>query len=105
MAGELEWRRALRYPPFSTLVRIVCSAPVEGGAGARRARRARAAAAAAVRARLDGAAGAALGPAPLFRLRGRERSQVVVKATDRRARWRRSTRRCRRSRPTGRRGA
>ena len=27
----------------------------------------------------------ALGPAPLFRLRGRERSQVVVKAEDRRA--------------------
>ena len=90
VAGELEWRRALRYPPFSTLVRIVCSAPVGNGgaagagvavAGAGAAQ----AAAAAVRARLDGAAGAALGPAPLFRLRGRERSQVVVKATDRRA--------------------
>src|SRR5919108_4189655 len=58
-----------------TLVRIVCSGAPGGGA---------AAAAAAVRARLDGAApGAVLGPAPLFRLRGRERSQVVVKATDR----------------------
>ena len=76
VAAELERRAALRYPPFSTLVRIVCfSAP--GGAAH--------AAAAAVRARLDGAAGAALGPAPLFRLRGRERSQVVVKATDRAA--------------------
>ena len=89
VAGELEWRRALRYPPFSTLVRIVCSAPVEGGAGAGSGAGmgagAAPAAAAAVRARLDGAAGAALGPAPLFRLRGRERSQVVVKATDRRA--------------------
>jgi len=88
--GELEWRRALRYPPFSTLVRIVCSAPVgnggAAGAGAAVAGAGAAqAAAAAVRARLDGAAGAALGPAPLFRLRGRERSQVVVKATDRRA--------------------
>jgi primosomal protein N' (replication factor Y) len=90
VSGELEWRRALRYPPFSTLVRIVCSAPVGNGgaagagvavAGAGAAQ----AAAGAVRARLDGAAGAALGPAPLFRLRGRERSQVVVKATDRRA--------------------
>jgi primosomal protein N' (replication factor Y) len=39
------------------------------------------AAAAAIQARLPGA----LGPAPLFRLRGRERSQVVVKAADRRA--------------------
>jgi primosomal protein N' (replication factor Y) (superfamily II helicase) len=105
VAGELEWRRALRYPPFSTLVRIVCSAAVgdggRGASGAGRGARARPgagpvagagtgagaaqAAAAAVRARLDGAAGAALGPAPLFRLRGRERSQVVVKATDRRA--------------------
>ena len=37
------------------------------------------AAAAAVRERLDGA----LGPAPLFRLRGRERAQVVVKAAER----------------------
>jgi primosomal protein N' (replication factor Y) len=74
VAGELERRRALRYPPFSTLVRIVCSSEDAGSAGA---------AAAAVRARLDGAAGAVLGPAPLFRLRGRERSQVVVKAEDR----------------------
>jgi primosomal protein N' (replication factor Y) len=77
VATELEWRRALRYPPFSTLVRIVCSSEPGGAA---------AAAAAAVRARLDGgAAGAALGPAPLFRLRGRERSQVVVKADQRAA--------------------
>ncbi|MEA2286663.1 MAG: hypothetical protein QOJ21_2706 [Solirubrobacteraceae bacterium] len=74
VAGELERRRALRYPPFSTLVRIVCSSEDAGRAGA---------AAAAVRERLDGAAGAVLGPAPLFRLRGRERSQVVVKAEDR----------------------
>jgi primosomal protein N' (replication factor Y) len=89
VAGELEWRRALRYPPFSTLVRIVCSAPASGAAGASgpgAAAGAAHAAAAAVRSRLaDGAAGAALGPAPLFRLRGRERSQVVVKASDRRA--------------------
>jgi primosomal protein N' (replication factor Y) len=74
VAGELERRRALRYPPFSTLVRIVCSSEDAAVAGA---------AAAAVRARLDGAAGAVLGPAPLFRLRGRERSQLVVKAEDR----------------------
>src|SRR3954449_690443 len=104
VAGELEWRRALRYPPFSTLVRIVCSAPARGAGGRRplppppfstlvrivcsapAGGGAAQAAAAAVRARLDGgAAGAALAPAPLFRLRGRERSQVVVKATERRA--------------------
>jgi primosomal protein N' (replication factor Y) len=75
VATELEWRRALRYPPFSTLVRIVCSSERGGAAQA---------AAATIRARLDGgAAGQALGPAPLFRLRGRERSQVVVKASER----------------------
>ena len=72
LAEELERRRALRYPPFSTLIRVVCSSEVPGAALA---------AATAVRARLSGA----LGPAPLFRLRGRERAQVVVKAQDRAA--------------------
>jgi primosomal protein N' (replication factor Y) len=76
LAGELERRAALRYPPFSTLIRVVCSSPAPGSAHA---------AAAAVRAALDGARVPALGPAPLFRLRGRERSQVVVKAGDRAA--------------------
>ncbi|HEU4974305.1 MAG TPA: primosomal protein N' [Baekduia sp.] len=72
LAEELERRRFLRYPPFSTLIRVVCAAEAPGAAQA---------AAAAVHARLPGA----LGPAPLFRLRGRERSQVVVKGADRRA--------------------
>jgi primosomal protein N' (replication factor Y) len=70
LAGELERRRALRYPPFSTLIRVVCSSQAPGAALL---------AATAVRERLDGA----LGPAPLFRLRGRERAQVVVKAAER----------------------
>ena len=69
-AGELERRRALRYPPFASLVRVVCSA-VEPGAAHR--------AATAVRERLGLPAGAVLGPAPLFRLRGRERAQLVLK--------------------------
>jgi primosomal protein N' (replication factor Y) len=76
LAGELERRRALRYPPFSDLIRIVCLA-----SDARAAQLA--AAEIAERVRIPGAA--VLGPAPLFRLRGRERSQVVVKATDRAA--------------------
>ena len=76
VAGELERRRRLSYPPFATLVRIVCSS-LPGGAAA--------AAAGAVRVALGPAAGTVLGPAPLFRLRGRERSQVVVKASDRAA--------------------
>ncbi|CAB4862577.1 unannotated protein [freshwater metagenome] len=70
LAGELDRRRVLRYPPFSTLIRIVCSGTDAGAVQA---------AAAAIQARLPGS----LGPAPLFRLRGRERSQVVVKAADR----------------------
>jgi primosomal protein N' (replication factor Y) len=70
LAGELERRQALRYPPFSTLIRVVCSSEAPGAALT---------AATAVRERL----GSALGPAPLFRLRGRERAQVVVKAAER----------------------
>ena len=72
LAEELARRRALRYPPFSTLIRVVCSSEAHGAALA---------AATAVRERLSDA----LGPAPLFRLRGRERAQVVVKAQDRTA--------------------
>jgi primosomal protein N' (replication factor Y) len=74
LAAELERRRALRYPPFSELVRIVCSAP---GASAA------AGAAHAVRERVDLPGAQVLGPAALFRLRGRERFQVVVKASER----------------------
>jgi len=77
LAGELARRELLRYPPFASLIRVVCSAPDAGDA---------AAAAAAVAQRLGEVPGAqVLGPAPLFRLRGRERSQLVVKATRRRA--------------------
>jgi primosomal protein N' (replication factor Y) len=74
LAGELARREALGYPPFAHLIRIVCSSPEPGIA---------ATAAAAVRARLDPPHADVLGPAPLFRLRGRERSQVVVKGRDR----------------------
>jgi len=81
VAGELQRRFALRYPPFATLVRVVCSAT-----DARVAQDA----AAAVRAAIDAAGGGGedaqvLGPAPLFRLRGRERRQLVVKSADRAA--------------------
>jgi primosomal protein N' (replication factor Y) len=77
VAGELARRRALGYPPFADLIRVVCTSE---DAGAPRT------AAAAVVAAVDGTPGAAvLGPAPLFRLRGRHRAQVVVKAADRRA--------------------
>jgi primosomal protein N' (replication factor Y) len=76
LAGELERRRLLSYPPFASLIRVTCSAEEAGDATA---------AAVAVRERIDAVPAAiVLGPAPLFRLRGRERSQLVVKATQRR---------------------
>ncbi|PZR68792.1 MAG: primosomal protein N' [Solirubrobacterales bacterium] len=74
IAGELERRAALRYPPFAELIRVVCASPAVGSAIA---------AAAAIAERLDSEAGALLGPAPLFRLRGRERAQLLIKAHDR----------------------
>jgi primosomal protein N' (replication factor Y) (superfamily II helicase) len=79
LAGELERRRALRYPPFSHLIRIVCAAELAEAART---------AALALRGALaqHGAGGEAsvLGPASLFRLRGRERQVLVVKANERR---------------------
>ncbi len=75
LEGELARREALRYPPFSHLIRIVCSAPeaaaVRGAAQALRAVLG------------DVPTAQVLGPAPLFRLRGRERAQLVIKAGDR----------------------
>ena len=80
LAGELERRRALDYPPFSHLIRVVCAAVESAQARA---------AAQTLRDTLSPAlaeAGAQLlGPAALFRLRGRERQVLVVKARERRA--------------------
>jgi len=68
LAGELERRRALGYPPFRHLVRIVVTGP--DLADATRALD-----------ELKGGLGEAelLGPAPLLRLRGRHRAQLVGK--------------------------
>jgi primosomal protein N' (replication factor Y) len=76
LAGELERRRALGYPPFSTLIRVVCSAPDAAAALA---------AAETLRAGIEPPGAAVLGPAPLFALRGRARAQLVIKAARRRA--------------------
>ena len=64
----------LRYPPFGHLIRVVCSSPEAGP---------EAAAGAALRERLELPDATVLGPAPLFRLQGRERSQIVVKSAER----------------------
>jgi len=74
LEGELGRREALGYPPFGHIIRVVCSSPEHGP---------EAAAAEAIRERLHAAGATALGPAPLFRLKARERSQVVVKGHDR----------------------
>jgi primosomal protein N' (replication factor Y) (superfamily II helicase) len=70
LAGELERREALGYPPFRHLVRIVVSGP-EPEAPMRALEELKAA-----------VGGELLGPAPIMRLRGRHRAQLVAK-TDR----------------------
>jgi primosomal protein N' (replication factor Y) len=72
--GELERRRALGYPPFQHLVRIVVTGPER--ADAMRALE-----------ELKAGLGEAelLGPAPLLRLRGRHRAQLVGKTVRPRA--------------------
>jgi primosomal protein N' (replication factor Y) len=76
IADELTRRRALSYPPFASLIRVVCSAEAEPPARE---------AADAIHARLVHGAAILLGPAPLYRLRGRHRTQIVVKAQERQA--------------------
>jgi primosomal protein N' (replication factor Y) len=73
LAGELERRRELGYPPFRHLVSVTVSGP----APAPPAR-----ALAELRAGLEGLGADLLGPAPLLRLRGRFRSQLIAKTPD-----------------------
>ncbi|MGZ4482433.1 MAG: replication restart helicase PriA, partial [Gaiellales bacterium] len=75
LMGELERRRELGYPPFGRLVRVLVTAPAADVAeGAVRALAEAAAPA------LDG--DRLLGPAPLFRVRDRARSHLLVKTAD-----------------------
>jgi primosomal protein N' (replication factor Y) len=76
LADELARRGALRYPPFGTMIRVVCSATEPERAHAT---------ATALRARIAPPGAVVLGPAPLFRLRGRARVQLVVKTAERAA--------------------
>ncbi len=77
LAGELERRKLLRYPPYSHLVRI-------NFAGEQEARLEEAASGLAteLRGRLPRDA-ELLGPAPMFRVRNRHRRRVLIKAADR----------------------
>jgi primosomal protein N' (replication factor Y) len=73
LAGELERRRDLGYPPFRHLVSVHASAP-EAEPAIRLLTE--------LRAGLECAGDELLGPAPLLRLRGRHRAQLLAK-TDR----------------------
>jgi primosomal protein N' (replication factor Y) (superfamily II helicase) len=79
LAEELERRRALRYPPFSHLIEIGLSSaeerPLDPAAEAMGA----------LLADRLGADAELLGPAPLFRRRGRHRRRLLVKSTERAA--------------------
>jgi primosomal protein N' (replication factor Y) (superfamily II helicase) len=79
LAEELERRRALRYPPFSHLIEIGLNSgeeePLDAAAEALWAL---------VEERL-GSEAELLGPAPLFRRRGRHRRRLLVKSIDRTA--------------------
>jgi primosomal protein N' (replication factor Y) len=77
LAGELERRRELGYPPFGHLVRIELTAERAGEVQA---------AAELIADRLRPSLPpdvALLGPAPRFRLRGRHRRQLLVKSSER----------------------
>jgi primosomal protein N' (replication factor Y) len=77
LAGELERRRALRYPPYSHLLRIGFSSEDES-----RLETAAAALAADLRKGLPGGCDL-LGPAPMFRVRNRHRRRILIKASER----------------------
>ncbi len=77
LAGELERRRLLRYPPYSHLVRINLASEAEP-----KLEGAATAIAAEVRKRLP-ADSELLGPAPMFRVRNRHRRRLLIKASDR----------------------
>src|SRR5205807_2763573 len=74
LADELQRRKLLGYPPYGSLIRIVCSAAEPGEAQS---------VASALHAQIHPPGTSVLGPAPLFRLRGRARSQLVLKSTAR----------------------
>ncbi len=78
LAAELERRRELRYPPYSHLIEVILAGPdpdrLEQAAGDLRGL---------VAERLEAEVDL-LGPAPLFRLRGKHRRRLLLKAPERR---------------------
>jgi primosomal protein N' (replication factor Y) len=76
LADELRRRETLDYPPFASLIRVVCAAVDAAAAHA---------ASAWLATRIEPPHATVLGPAPLFAVRGRARRQLLVKARDRTA--------------------
>jgi primosomal protein N' (replication factor Y) len=79
LAGELERRRILRYPPYAHLVRINLASGLEPRVEA---------VAGELAGELRGAlpvGSELLGPAPMFRVRNRHRRRLLIKAEDRAA--------------------
>lgn len=74
LEAELQRRDALRYPPAAALVRIQCASPDEAGLDE---------VADQLVEILEESGCDVLGPAPLFRLKGRERRQIVARSSDR----------------------
>ncbi|MDQ6819539.1 MAG: primosomal protein N' [Actinomycetota bacterium] len=74
LSGELSRREALGYPPYGSLIRVICSCPDAADALG---------IADALRGEILPAPVTVLGPAPLFRLRGRARSQLLIKCAAR----------------------
>jgi primosomal protein N' (replication factor Y) len=70
LADELARRRELGYPPFRHLVRVVATGPDARGPGAL------------LEELKAGLGDGLLGPAPLLRLRGRHRTQLVAKTSE-----------------------
>ena len=91
LKAELERRRAHGYPPFADLIRVDHERAGARPGPRRRDPHRRSSS------RLEGTE--LLGPAPLFRLRGRERYQLVLKTTERAAAIARHRRRRRGHRP------
>jgi primosomal protein N' (replication factor Y) len=77
LAGELDRRRMLRYPPYSHLLRVNLSSESEEKVDV-----AAAAVAGELRTQMPRDS-ELLGPAPMFRVRGRHRRRILVKAQDR----------------------
>jgi primosomal protein N' (replication factor Y) len=84
LAGELERREVLGYPPFRHLVAILVAGPEPAAplAALRELRE---------RLEAEGVDAVLLGPAPVLRLRGRFRAQLIAKTTQPRALARRAS--------------